>query len=102
MAAAFKSTLAFDVRNPGVPSVGESVAAFNLYIRPLWRGRRTRGKYETHRLGLPFEASLPVMSHCIAVIKAWHQRLAMRATADGPGDYRRLTRPLAAKRFLTV
>jgi hypothetical protein len=42
-----------------------------------------------------FEASLPVLSHCIAAIKAWHQRLAMRPPADGPGDYRRLTRSLA-------
>jgi hypothetical protein len=116
--------LAFDARNPGVPSVGDSVAAFNLHVRPLERAKRTRSKYETHRASvltwavwknvlpgllpmsedllrayiwdcLAFEASLPVLSHCIAAIKAWHQRLALRSPVDGPGDYRRLTRSLA-------
>jgi hypothetical protein len=117
-------SLAFDVRSSVVPSVGDSVAAFDLHVRPLERARRTRSKYETHRLSvltwaiwknvladllpmsedllrayildcLAFEASLPVLSHCIAAIKAWHQRLAMRPPADGPDDYRRLTRSLA-------
>jgi hypothetical protein len=36
-----------------------------------------------------------VLSHSITAIKAWHQRLAMRSSADGPGEYRRLTRSLA-------
>ena len=38
---------------PGdVPSVAESVAAFNSHIRPMERAVRTRGKYKTHRLSV--------------------------------------------------
>jgi hypothetical protein len=44
--------LAFDVRNSVVPSVGDSVAAFNLHVRPLERAQGTRGKYETHHLSV--------------------------------------------------
>jgi hypothetical protein len=45
-------SLAFDARSPAVPSVGDSVAAFDLHVRPLERARRTRSKYETHLLSV--------------------------------------------------
>ena len=108
----------------GVPTVAESVAAFNLHVRPLERARRTRGKYATHRISvltwavwkgvlkdllpmsedmlrafiwdsLAFHATLPVLKHCLNAIKAWHQRLGFQPPVDGPGDYRRLTHSLA-------
>ena len=109
---------------PGdVPSVAESVAAFNSHIRPMERAVRTRGKYKTHRLSvltwavwkgilpelmpmsddlvrafvwdaLAFETSLPVLKHCLGAIKAWHQRLQLRVPLDAAGDFRRFTHSL--------
>ena len=84
----------------GVPTVAESVAAFNLHVRPLERARRTRSKYATHRLSvltwavwkgvlkdlLPMSEDMlcAFIWHCVNAIKAWHR-----------GDYLRLTHSLA-------
>jgi hypothetical protein len=118
------AALAFPVRSGAVPSVADSVAAFNLHIRPLERAPRTRSKYETHRLSvltlavwkdilprllpmtddllrayiwdsLAFGVTLPVLKHCVDAIKAWHGRLGLSPPASGPGDYRRLTNCLS-------
>jgi hypothetical protein len=107
----------------GVPSIADSVAAFNLHVRPLERAQKTRSKYATQRLSiltwsiwkgcfaqllpmsddvvrayvwdcLAFEASTPVLKHALGAIKAWHQRLGMPVPMDGPGDYRRITHSL--------
>ena len=107
-----------------VPSVAESVAAFNAHIRPMERGSRTRGKYKTHRLtvltwaiwkgilpellpmsddlvrafvwdALAFETTLPVLKHSLGAIKAWHQRLQLRVPLDAAGDFRRFTYSLS-------
>ena len=116
--------LAFPPHQLEVPSVEESVAAFNTHVLPLERARGTRRKYATHRLSvltwavwkgvlhellpmsedllrayiwdsLAFEATLPVLKHCVNAIKAWHTKLRLPAPASGPGDYRRLTHSLA-------
>ena len=116
--------LAFAVRPGGsVPSVEESVAAFNQFVRPLERAAGTRSKYVTHRLSiltwavwkgcfasllpmsddlvrayvwdsLAFAASRSVLSHALDAIKAWHRRLGMPIPLDGAGDYRRFTHSL--------
>ena len=116
--------LAFEPRPGGaVPSVSESVAAINRFIRPLERAQGTRSKYVTHRLSiltwaiwkgcfaqllpmtddlvrayvwdsLAFEASRSVLKHALDAIKAWHRRLGMPVPLDGPGDYRRFTQSL--------
>ena len=44
---------------------------------------------------LAFEATLPVLKHCVDAIKAWHRRMGRPPPADGPGDYRRLVGSLA-------
>ena len=118
------AALAADHRRAGgVPSVADSVAAFNLHVRPLERAQRTRSKYVTHRLSiltwgiwkgcfarllpmsddmvrayvwdcLAFEASHSVLKHALDAIKAWHQRLGVRVPLDGHGDYRRITHSL--------
>jgi hypothetical protein len=117
-------SLAFDPGGGDVPSVAQSAAAFNHFVRPLERAHRTRGKYEAHRLSvltwavwkdilpdllpmsdealraylwdcLAFEASFSVLKHAVGAIKAWHDRLGLPVPANGPGDYRRLTRSLA-------
>jgi hypothetical protein len=116
--------LAFDPAENEVPSVAQSAAAFDRWVRPLERASRTRGKYESARLGaltwavwkgilptllpmsddtlraflwdcLAFEASISVLKHAVGAIKAWHCRLGMPIPANGPGDYRRLTASLA-------
>lgn len=108
----------------GVPTLADSLAAYNRHVLPLERARKTRQKYATHRLtvltwavwkgvlgdllpmsgdmlkayiwdALAFEATLPVLKHCVDAIKAWHRHLALPVPADGPGDYQRLTRSLA-------
>ena len=118
------AALAADHRRAGgVPSVADSVAAFNLHVRPLERAQRTRSKYVTHSLSiltwgiwkgcfarllpmsddmvrayvwdcLAFEASHSVLKHALDAIKAWHQRLGVRVPLDGHGDYRRITHSL--------
>ena len=116
--------LAFPARRDGVPSVDESLAAFNLNVRPLERGEKTRFKYQTHRLSiltwavwndvlhlllpmsddllrayiwdsLAFGASLPVLKHAVDAVKAWHRLLGMPPPVSGPGDHRRLVSALS-------
>ena len=116
------AAIAFDHR-AGVPSIAESVAAFNHFIRPLERAERTRSKYVTHRLSvltwavwkgclaqllpmsddmirayvwdcLAFAVSLSVLGHTLSAIKAWHRRLGMPVPMEGPGDHRRFTTSL--------
>ena len=43
--------LAFDPAEEEVPSVAQSAAAFDRWVRPTERAARTRGKYESARLG---------------------------------------------------
>jgi hypothetical protein len=117
-------TVAFPPRPAAVPSVDESLAAFNAHILPLERGMRTRGKLAVLRLAvltwaiwkdvlpnllpmstdmlrawlwdaLAFEASLPVLRQSLNAIKAWHRQLGLTPPADGPGDYRRVVTSLA-------
>ncbi len=112
----------------GVPSIADSVAAFNLHVRPLERAQKTRSKYATQRLSILtwsiwkgcFAQLLPMSDDvvranvwdCLAfeastlgAIKPWHQRLGMPVPMDGPGDYRRITHSLGrfqpAPRILT-
>ena len=114
--------LAADPRR--VPSVDESVASFNRHVRPMERAKGTRSKYCTHRLSvltwavwkgvlphllpmsddllraflwdaLAFEATLPVLKHCINAILAWHSLLALQAPLAGRRDYKRLVHCLS-------
>ena len=114
--------LAADPRR--VPSVNESVASFNRHVRPMERAKGTRSKYCTHRLSvltwavwkgvlphllpmsddllraflwdaLAFEATLPVLKHCINAILAWHSLLALQAPLAGRRDYKRLVHCLS-------
>ena len=107
-----------------VPSVANSVAAFNRHVRPMERARGTRAKYCTHRLSvltwavwkgvlpdllpmsddllraflwdaLAFEATLPVLKHCVNAILAWHAQLALPAPLAGRRDYKRLVHCLS-------
>jgi hypothetical protein len=107
-----------------VPTVQESLAAFNRHVRPMERAQRTRGKYLTHRLSvltwaiwkgtlpdllpmsddmlraflwdaLAFETSLSVLRHAVNAILAWHQRLRLPPPLGGRGDYRRLLHSLS-------
>ena len=124
------AALAADPRAPGgVPSIADSVAAFNQYVRPLERAHRTRSKYLTHRRSvltwavwkgclpqllpmaddtlraflwdcLAFEASVSVLQHAVDAVKGWHRRLGMRVPLDGPGEYRSLMNSL--RRFQPV
>ena len=116
--------LAFDPAEEEVPSVAQSAAAFDRWVRPMERAARTRGKYESARLGtltwavwkgilptllpmsdetlraflwdcLAFEASFSVLKHAVGAIKAWHSRPGLPVPANGPGDYRRLMSSLA-------
>ena len=43
--------LAFDPAEDEVPLVAQSAAAFDRWVRPMERAARTRGKYESARLG---------------------------------------------------
>ncbi len=36
-----------------------------------------------------------MLKHAVGAIKAWHDWLGLPVPANGPGDYRRLTRSLA-------
>jgi hypothetical protein len=123
-------TLAADPRaGRGVPSIADSVAAFNQFVRPLERAQGTRSKYVTHRLSiltwaiwkeclshllpmtddllraylwdcLAFEASVSVLKHAVDAVKGWHRRLGMPAPMDGPGAYRSVVNSL--RRFQPV
>ena len=91
-----RCNLAFTVCTQAVPSVSDSVAAFNKHVQPL---ELTQRKYQTHRLNiltwavwkkvlqdllpmsdelllafiwdaLVFEALLPVLKHSVDAIKA--------------------------------
>jgi hypothetical protein len=113
----------------GVPSIADSVAAFNQFVRPLERAQGTRSKYVTHRLsiltwtvwkgGLPqllpmsddllraylwdsltFEASVPMLKHAVDAVKGWHRRLGMPVPMDDPGAYRSVINSL--RRFQPV
>jgi hypothetical protein len=95
-----------------VPSVAESLAAFNRHILPMERAPGTRGKYLTHRRtilawavwkgvlphllpmsddllqaflwdALAFEASLPVLRQAIYAVLAWHDRLHLEPPLSG-------------------
>jgi hypothetical protein len=113
----------------GVPSIADSVATFNQFVRPLERAQGTRSKYMTHRLSiltwatwkgclphllpmtddllraylwdsLAFEASVSVLKHAVDAVKGWHRRLGMPAPMDGPGAYRSVINSL--RRFQPV
>ena len=107
-----------------VPSVAESLAAFNRHILPMERVQKTRARYLTHRLSvltwavwkgvlpsllpmsddllraflwdaLAFETSLPVLKHAVNAILAWHQRLRLPPPLAGKRDYQRLFHSLS-------
>jgi hypothetical protein len=107
-----------------VPSVAESLAAFNRHILPMERAPGTRGKYLTHRQtiltlavwkgvlprllsmssdlmraflwdALAFEASLSVLRQAINAVLAWHDRLRLEPPRTGKRAYRRLINSLS-------
>ncbi len=100
----------------GVPSIADSVAAFNQFVRLLERAQETRSKQVTHCLSiltwavwkcclsqllpmsddllraylwdsLAFKASVSVLKHAVDAVKGWHWRLGMPVPMDGPGTY---------------
>lgn len=114
--------LASDPRS--VPSVADSIAAFNRHVRPMERAHRTRSKYLTYRRtvltwavwkgvlpdllpmsddllraflwdALAFEASLPVLRQAINAILAWHERLLLEPPLSGKRAYKRLVHSLS-------
>jgi hypothetical protein len=107
-----------------VPSVAESLAAFNRHILPMERAPGTRGKYLTHRRtiltwavwkgvlprllpmsddllraflwdALAFEASLSVLRQAINAVLAWHDRLHLEPPLSGKRAYKRLIHSLS-------
>jgi len=107
-----------------VPSVDESLAAFNRHVLPMERAQKTRSKYLTHRLSvltwavwkgilpdllpmsddllraflwdaLAFEATLPVLKHAVNAILAWHERLRLPPPLAGKRAYQRLFHSLS-------
>jgi hypothetical protein len=107
-----------------VPSVAESLAAFNRHILPMEWAPGTRGKYLTHRWtiltwavwkgvlprllpmsddllraflwdALAFQASLSVLQQAIKEVLAWHDRLRLEPPLNGTRAYKRLIHSLS-------